>query len=251
MDSIPHLRPVEPEDDKPNRSQSRSRPTRPLVTDRLKFDVTNGVLHTVGRLSGPQKRPVTGEQLGEALGLHPDSARLPLPFFKEAGFLTKSGRSAFVATDALLDYMRNEAVGLQQPEAIIPLKEAMARSWYWTEVAAVLHLGTAPKTEVVSTIMRAAGASPHHLPMVEGVLVWLEHVGLLHVDGNVVTTSAKAVAVPKPNMGNDQLDPSAGQAEFVLRLNLSLTREDLAALTPDQIAALSSVIQTIATYKSQ
>ena len=91
----PHLRPVEPHgsgpDDNRQRWEPRKRPSKSIPTDRMRFEVQERVLQTLGRMSGHGKRPVNAHQLAEAMNRDVSHYTVGLShnFFVDAGWVEK------------------------------------------------------------------------------------------------------------------------------------------------------------------
>ncbi len=270
----------------PKRQQSRSRPVKSLMTERLKQEGSEEILLTTGSLSGPTKRPVSGQQLSDVLSIHEATARLPLPFFKAAGWLEKSGRAEYTTTDALLEYQRNRSLGATHDEAVGPLTEAMRGSWMWQETEPLLGLGSVRLASVKATLMRASGASPSHATQIENTIAWMAWARLIEVEGEQVnalgpvrtiappadpegggdasegegaTTKEggeaaqvepkRTVGMPEPKtfFGGGDIKGSGSGTGFVLSVNYSWTADDLANFSPEQMAAVGTLLSAVKT----
>jgi hypothetical protein len=245
---------------KPERQQQRQRATRPLPTDRMKFDLQIKVLQTTARLSGPGRRPVSAPDLSRAVGaVVPATVILSHRFFRDCGWLEPRGRGLYAATDSLIEYSRQLAAGDPSGRARALLREPMKSAWFWAVLEPHLGEGTLAVNEALVLLMREAQASESHLPMLRNLIEWLAFVGLVEVnDERVVlaqdelTTSAKPVPVPDvPAVSASavvsgtatmetqaHVEPAGQPAVLTFGFDLSLTAEDLGKLAPDQITAL-------------
>ncbi|HEY5990304.1 MAG TPA: hypothetical protein VIV12_28545 [Streptosporangiaceae bacterium] len=276
MSQKPHLRPVESSNgggDSPGagRQQPRQRSTKALPTDRMKMDRQVAVLGTLGRLSGPRKEPVNGDQLSRAVGgIGAATVILSNRFFADAGWIVSSGRGLYAATDALVEYTRRLATGTPGHAAEV-LREPARRSWFWEILEPYLANGRLPVNEAAILLMREAGAMDHHMPMILNLIAWLEQVGLASVQDDFLVgeggsadegagspgdpaelTDPKALA-----QTGDEGEGTSGEEEFLpapvvmFSLDVRVTVADLALLTPEQIKSFFEAVGTLAAVKNK
>jgi hypothetical protein len=253
-----------------DRRDARQRPQQSLPTDRLKLDVQLSLLEAYGTLSGPQRRDVTTDLLSQSIGLSPATAGLCNGFFAASGWIEKHGKGRYIATDALLSYTRQKAVG-DERQGLAALAQAMTESWYWAELAPLVVVTGFGRKQAKLVLMTSAGASPDHLPQVENVIVWLVRVGLLREDGDRLFPSTEvgaAVAVPgatdtvkvtvTPGQDTPEIEPAGtpvqepttnapGPAGAFVSFNFHvwLSADDLQKMEPDQIRATFDVASKI------
>lgn len=282
MNQQSHLRPVEPTDggDAPGgtRQAARQRASKALPTDRMKMDRQIAVLGALGRLSGPRKDAVDGDQLSKAVGgAVAATIILSNRFFADAGWITLSGRGRYSATDELVEYTRRLATGSRE-NAVEVLQAPVRQSWFWQVLEPYLTVGRVPVNEAVILLMREAGAMDHHLTMIQNLIAWLEYIGLVEVRGDsLVSLDGKADEAPAPvdstaaegSRGPDQEAPARTGAELVapepavqgggfpatpvvmFSLDVRLTVDDLAQLDADQIKAFFEAVGTLAAVKNR
>lgn len=132
--------------------------------------------------------------------------------------------------------------------------------------------GQLPANEAAILLMREAGAMDHHMTMIQNLLAWLEYVGLITrrdnhivgVGGSEDASPTGPPAAPQPladpapvETGRESLKPIAqdevpGPVPVVMfGLDVRLTVDDLAQLTPDQIKAFFEAAGTLAAVKKQ
>lgn len=254
------------------RSAQRSRPKRGLPTDRLKFDVQLGLLHSYGRQSGPSKRDVAVKHVAESVGISESSAGLSNRFFHEAGWLTKRGKGVYAASDDLAEYMlRRGPSGDNEKAALRFLRSPIQQSWYWRSVSPLLSNGEALKREAIIALSLEAEASAAHQPQVENVLAWLEFVGVIEIDGDLIRYAAvdgtppikedlpdppegdgapadKPADKPARNQVQEPTKDQGGEARPpILSFNVAVnvTADDLAKLSPEQIKELFAAVGTV------
>lgn len=280
-----------PEPDSPKKARTqRSRPSKSLPSDRMKFEVQVRVLQTFARLS-VGGRVISPESLSDALNNEVSKYTAPLShgFFVESGWLTKAGRGEYAATDALTAYNRRSGTGADDP--IAPLRMTAKGSWYWRSVEPLLQHGGANVSEVMVALMNEATVGEAHKPQVRMLLEWLRFLGLISLNGDkVMLTSAIGEASadaanldseqplsepePEPEPEHDSEPVSPGRPLAPARAEVSrpttsqpggprpmltfdfsvaVTADDLAQLDPDQIRALFEAVGTVAaiTKKSE
>jgi hypothetical protein len=275
----PHLRPVTNEPPTPppfeppaasQRSVSRPRASKSLPTDRLKFEAQVELLGRFARLSGHGKRAVTSEEVAQAHGVSPNTASLNNGFYVESGWLERTGRGRYVATDALLEYSRRVQFDPSNAAKAAGLLAAPARnSWYWRALEAQLQHGHLPRPEALVILSSEADAVNDYRPQLENILEWLRFLCLISTEGDNISLAEidPTSAARDDNLATDDLaqkdhaekpdeeKPHLARArskgderDVVLALNfeLRLTSSDLAALAPDQIRALYDAVGAVA-----
>lgn len=244
------------------RSQ-KQRAEKALPTDRLSFDKQVEVLSAIAQFSGPHKKPVTAEDLSTAIGLKGLTGGLSNRFFYESGLIDRTGRGEYVATDALLGYHQHITYDPDDADgARANLRPAIKGSWYWAEVIEpMLHSGGLRQHMLLVALGKAAGATSHK-PQLEMIISWLEWVGLVSRDGEMVYAvdhGAPTAAHTEDDEGVD--DPEAGTngadevgvspadarpatdgvdtaALISFSMSVRITADDAAKLTGEQLDSL-------------
>lgn len=283
MDPDTPLDEAEPDSPKKARTQ-RSRPSKSLPSDRMKFEVQVRVLQTFGRLAAGG-RVIDPERLSAALNNEVSKYTAPLShgFFVESGWLNKVGRGEYTATDALTAYTRRNGAGADDPLA--PLRMTATGSWYWRTVEPLLQHGGAQTSEVIVALMHEATVGDAHTPQIKMLLEWLKFLGLISIRGDrVMLTSPTAEesepeveqqpepdVEPEPEAEPEPTTPDrpvveqpraevprptatqAGSPRPMLTFDFScaVTAEDLARLDADQIRALFEAVGTVAAITRQ
>jgi hypothetical protein len=252
----------------------KQRADRSLPTDRLNFDKQVEVLRAIAQMSGNGRRPVTAEDLSAAIGLKGNTGGLSNKFFRDSGWVESAGRGMYAATDPLLEYHRHLNVDAQDLlGARRYLAAASQASWYWETLEPLLDEGGARQTMILHALSKAAGAY-EHTPQLLLVLAWLEWLGLVRREGDLLFRSA-AVSVhheaesdstpshgAQKGQGNKAAEPDgvaqpddsgpSGTAEsgsnvdgptetpalVSFSFNVRITAEDAAKLTAEQLQYL-------------
>ena len=274
MVNQPHLRPVEPpRDGEPptGRQQPRQRATKAFPTDRLKMDRQIAVLGAIGRLSGPRKESVNGDQLSRAVGgVAAATVILSNKFFVDAGWIETGGRGLYSATDVLVEYTRRLATGSEEHAAEV-LREPARQAWFWVLLEPYLANGRLPLNDAVILLMREANASGDHQPMIRNLIAWLEYIGLITVRDQFMVAvdqvAAPAEDAPQVQLPAERPTPagtgatggppttkaggSRPPAVVSLILEIELTAEDLAQMAPEQIKVFFEAVGTVAAVKNK
>ena len=254
------------------RAPQRTRPQRPLPTDRIAFPQQPAVLQSLGRLSSPAKRPVDSTDLGGSLHMASGTAGLLPRFFVDAGWAEKAGKGRYIATDSLLEYVRHVGVEPEaETKAAAFLATAFQQSWYWQAVEHQLVVtGSMLMNDAIIILMKEAGATPAHRDQLENVFAWMEYVGLVVLEEDTLRlaylSNGSLATGTTVNPASDvdlsaMLTPRTGTAvsesttphEFVVSFSVAvnLTADDLKGLSPEQVTAMSEAIGTLAAISAR
>ncbi|HLH14685.1 MAG TPA: hypothetical protein VKV16_07825 [Solirubrobacteraceae bacterium] len=254
------------------------RPTKPLPTDRMKQATQAHALRSIAVASSTREKGVSAADIAPRIGVAEATAGLSNAFFAEAGWIERSGKGLYKPTDATLKYAQR--FGFNETEAASFLAPSIARSWYFREIEPELRMGRpVPVAGLVSILAQAASAGAEYRSQLEGVLDWLEYVGLLLItDGHVQlgerdlqdrqgTGSADGGGDDGSGEGSEPAEDRKGPADaegkkptkrqdggqpalLSLSFDFALTAEDLAKLKPEQITALFEAVGKVAAIKA-
>jgi hypothetical protein len=251
------------------RAPKRPRTSRPLPTDRLKFEMQVSALKAIAVASNYGERGVSGEDIAPRIGVSPASAALNNIFFLEAGLIVRERKGHYLPTEATCEFARKST--FNETEAAALLAASFKDTWYYREVAQQLAMGPTTHEQMTRVLAHAAGASKDHETQLTNVLQWLEFVGLILLfDGQVqlgqrdLQDFGKASPVEPEKVANDTPDPPTGErttkqaehrqapADAVLSLSFAfaLTADDLRGLTPEQITSLFDAVGKVAAIKA-
>ncbi|KGH43230.1 hypothetical protein IN07_24135 [Modestobacter caceresii] len=196
-----------------NRAALRQRAEKSLPTDRLSFEKQVEALKWIAQLSGPGKRPVTAEEISASLGLKGNTGGLSNKFFRDSGWIEPGGRGQYVATDGLVAFHRHfgmDSTDLVGAQAYL-LGSARA-SWYWQEIEGMVQGAGVRTAAVLHALARAAGASANHKEQLELVVEWLEWLGLVSRDGEIIAANSLAAVSKSVSETEEQTSvPDAGE----------------------------------------
>jgi hypothetical protein len=209
----------------------KTRADRGLPTDRLAFEKQVDVLRAIAQMSGSSRRPVTAEDLSAAAGLKGSTGGLSNRFFRDSGWVVSAGRGMYTATDPLLEYHRHLNIDAQDLQGARRHLAASAQaSWYWEELEPLLN-GSARQSMILHALSKAAGAY-EHTPQLVLILTWLEWLGLIRREGDIIFRGSVAADPAQPEEGTREDEPvkdadTSGQAphEAVSASDQALTEE--------------------------
>lgn len=257
-----------------DRAHAKQRPLHSLPTDRVKFEKQIEAIRRLAQMSGPGKRPVSSEDLAHALELSANTAGLCVGFFRDSGWVTKVSRGNYVATDAAWDYQHDLSLDERgHTAALRHLVEPVKKSWYWQAIEPMLP-GGAPQPVLLRALSKAANAHDHRAQLLL-ILDWLGWLGLVHRSGDMIfpvqdaanpndlsdnTNPQKDSHLPMDENGSPEMassskteTPSTQPAQvegdvasmISFSLNVRITAEDAARLSPEQLSSLVDVVQRL------
>jgi hypothetical protein len=194
--------PLNPPGDQPptgrgsNRSGSKPRSEHPLPSDRLTFDKQRDVLLAIAQMGGSVKRAVTAEECSAAVGLKGGTGGLSNRFFCDAGWVDFAGRGNYAPSDALVEYYRQTSIDpTSEMTAREHLRATMKSAWFWGVLEPLLGPGGLRRNLAVMQLSKAAGTTDH-TPQLHLILEWVEWVGLVRREGDLLhaTVAASDVA---------------------------------------------------------
>jgi hypothetical protein len=249
----------------------------------MKVEVQRRVLDAFAKLSGPDKRPVTSEDVGQTIrDVSTHTLALSNAFFVDVGWLDKQKRGTYAATDALINYRRRAAMNPDDLRAREALRDTMMESWFWQAIKNHIEFGGDHEEEVLQVLMHRAEASPEHAKQLRHLLEWVEWTGLIRrEDGRVLLPEDEGDAAPRapeaasntPAAVEEELRPpltvnppdekpapaphqSAGTAQrspsvISFSFAFDMSADDLAKLSPEQIQTLFAAVGNVMSIRAQ
>jgi hypothetical protein len=195
-----------------DRAAQKSRPDRALPTDRMKFEKQVEALRVFAALSGSTHGAVTADDLGQALGLSPNTAGLCSGFFKDSGWLTRVSRGVYAATEPLLEFHRHLTIDPDNHQAAVAFLASTARqSWYWD---AVQHLvTTGARLPLILLQLSKASNATEHKTQLTMLVEWLEWLGLLRREGDMIVATTRTPGTDATGTSNatpESIETKAG-----------------------------------------
>jgi hypothetical protein len=256
---------------------SRPRASKALPTDRLKLDAQKALLQAIAVASDYGKRAVGSNDIAPRMGLAASTAALNNNFFMESGLIKRESKGKYVPTEAANSFARTYSFNKQGAGA--DLREVLSNSWYFKEVQQQLAgMGPATKETLIELLAHRASASKDHETQLGSLLAWLEYAQLIVLDGSLyklakdVPAGEEAEAAsekdassklekpdddapapaPERTTKGEEGQGDVGSAPPVLSFNfdLSLTADDLKALSPQQIEAVFEAVGKVMAIKT-
>lgn len=180
---------------KPKPKPARSRPSRPLPTNRIAFPKQLEILRAYAALSGPQSKPVSNKALAGIVKLAADTVSLVNPFLADAYLLIKID-NGYAPTEDVQSFAR--AFDWSPDTAAERLAPTLARTWFWDVLQPRLQMRTISEKDAVQALAEFVGASREYEPQLATILDYLTVAGLVERDGGMVRRTSKAPARDEP-----------------------------------------------------
>lgn len=266
------------------RATSKQRPSLSLPTDRMKFEKQVEALRSFAQLSGRNKVPVSSEDLGQMLGLAANTAGLCSSFFRDNGWLVRTGRGTHAASDALLEWNRHLSVAPDDEVGAFPyLADAAKLGWCWETIGPLLQPSGTRLPILLLALSKVAEAYDHKAQLLS-VLDWLEWLRMIRREGDLffslVVDSPVGVKPGIVEAVDDHLDCAAEATDMAVEefatattkpsvpakampvsgpvtvdediaalisfnLSVRITADDAARLSPEQITSLLEVVDKL------
>lgn len=238
------------------RAPQKARPKYPVPTDRLKFEMQEKALRVVCTASRGGQEPVDAEKMAGLLGVAATTAPLNNAFFVDVGLMEKRGKGSYLPTPVALQYQQKWSFDPKAAPAI--LVPAFAGTWFYEVVRQLLEVGPTTREQAIAALAAEAHTDSSYATQYGFLLDWLEYVGLIGADGGVVVIGSN---IPLPDEGAGRTDqgppvepptakradhqepepaarPAAGTVVLAVDIKFTATAEDIARLSPEQIAML-------------
>jgi hypothetical protein len=247
---------------------TKIKPSKALPTDRLKFSKQTDALRALAIGSANGTVPVNAKKLSSLIHVAETTAPLNNTFFHSIGLAERRGKSGYVPAGPTLEYARQ--LSFNKPDAGHVLAPNFERSWFYEAVVERLAMGNATKGDLIENLSRIAGADANYKTQMGSLIEWLEYAGLIEIDGEDVTLT-KGVGIggdapgsrgaelrgptpdtPTPAKVTEPTTPQVVESPTVLSMSieLSLTVEDLAKLSAEQVTALFQGVGQVASIKA-
>lgn len=180
----------------PSRKPS-PKPSKVLPTNRIGVPKQFELLRAFGALYTANNRPVRQQEVAEMVSLHTDTSRLANPFFLDTSLLQRTEAGLIPNADVLAFHRASQ----WNPEgAEQKLQPTLREAWFGKALLTRLSFaGALEDSAVVTLLAEQATASPEHRPQLQVLLGFLEAVGLITRDGNVIRPTRPAEgSVPPP-----------------------------------------------------
>ena len=236
-----------------NSKQKRARPKRPLPTSRVTFPKQLRCLVSYGLESRDGKASVGIAAVGKAVELHPSTVSLCNPFFVDAGFLSKTGRGAFMPSTEVLAMAR--AHEWNPDTAVEKLLPQLRDLWAVQALEPRLRLHPIDFDDAIQILAEGVGAGPTHKVQLSIVLEYLCAAGVIRREGHQVSwvpasPSTEPRELPEPEPEEEQVTSTAdnepretvpertsGIGGVSFTVSIQVATEEISRWSPERITA--------------
>lgn len=162
----------------------RSRPVKPLPTDRLSIETQFAVLRGYAATSGAEHRAVSNDEVGKTIGMNSNSISLCNPFWESIGLITREGRKQR-PTDAVFEYF--QAYQWNQDTAASKLAPILSSAWFHAVLAPKLSFRSLSKIEAAGFLADETKASRNYQDNLFLILEYMRQVGIVSIDGDTIS----------------------------------------------------------------
>lgn len=169
----------------------KRKPTKALPNNRLVFSKHLDILRGYVAASGNEKKPVTNDDVGKVVSVHPGTVSNCNPFFHSVGLLRRE-KNGYVPCDDVIAYA--DRYKWEQDKAALKLAPVIRASWFAQALLPKLNFRSLSKDEAMAYLAEDAGADPEYKQNLELLLDYLKASGLITVDGSTILLGEQ----PKP-----------------------------------------------------
>lgn len=250
-------------------SNARSRPQRPLPTNRIAYPKQLDLLRAYVAASGPTGKAVANKDVAGIVKLSADTISLGNAFFSDVGFLQRLD-SGYVPADEVKAFARaHEWQPDSAPERLAPLVE---HSWFGETLLTRLQFNAMEEAEAVQVLAEAIGAGPAYRPQINTLIDYMESSGLIVRDGNMIrrvrdrqpnqperavaheqpqASQAAQPAAAHPSRGVSTSFSQAAQGLVAFDVSVRVNMSEMANWTPDRIQAFFAGIAQVLAAKGR
>jgi hypothetical protein len=158
----------------------------------VSFDKQTAALRAYAAASGPEKKPVSNDEVATVMSeLVASSISLCNPFFSDAGLLVQEGRK-FRPVDAVFDFQH--AYQWNPETAGLKLHGVFADHWAAKSLLPKLAFRQLSKEEAIGFLAEESKATTGHRKNLETLLDFLSFAGVIRTDGNLVQKASSNAA---------------------------------------------------------
>jgi hypothetical protein len=199
--------------------------TRILPTPRISFLKQIDLLRAFATVSAERGgRPVANDEAASVVGMAPSTISLANPFFVDIGLLEKvDGR--FLPAPAVANFAR--VYRWDADKAPRELASLLRSTWFAQTLLPRLAYAPLSERDALTELDKEATAGPEYRPQLRTLLDYLEVVGLVTRNGDMIQRAdvdqrAAVVAAPDERAAEPEFqpspDPSTGQHPFIAGL---------------------------------
>ena len=244
------------------KQQPSKKPTKNFPTTRVAFEKQCDLLRGWVAASGSAGRPTTNRAVAAIVKMAQPTVSLANAFFIENGFLQKS-EGGLVPAPEVKSYARfSEFSPESAGHKLAPLLE---KSWFYQALHPHLRFGQMNKRDALATLADESHAGSAYLGRLRVILDYLELAGLIHSEGDLITTvssetrefppqeppvAQKAQSVRGAHIPSTAVVPQSTEGAVNFHVDVRVDMSELAGWSADRITAFFSGIAQVLAAKS-
>lgn len=178
----------------------RSRPTKPLPTERLTIETQLSVLRGYAATSGNERKAVSNDDVGKTINMNPNSVSMCNPFFESVGLIVRDGRKQR-PSDMVFDYF--QAHQWNPETAATKLASAFSGAWFSGVLIPKLSFRPLSRIEAAGFLADEIKASKDYRDNLLLLLEYMKQVGIVAIDGDTVSLIQNRQPDSKTSHGPD------------------------------------------------
>jgi len=245
------------------------KPTKFLPSERITFTRQLDVLRGWAAASGPLRKVVSNVEVAKVVDMQPSTVSLNNAFYSSVGLLNRAD-GGYAPAEDVTAFLR--AYDWNKETAAQKLAPILSKSWFYEALASKLEFGSRSEAECLQDLGDAANASQEYKANLRMLLEYLQAVGLIQRDGdmikkggvNVATSSTQASYAESPasskqdtvNVGDSTskaipslFGTTEGQVQFNIAVKVNMG--EFATWQADRIAAFFSGIAQVLAAKAK
>lgn len=249
----------------------RSRPTKILPTERIRFDNQLGIIRGFAVISTDPSRAVHAKEVAKLVGLSDGTAALATPFLTDIGLLIRTNEG-FLPSEAVRSYKQADDWKADNPAH--KLAPVFRNSWLGQLIVPRVQFKPLEIEAALQLLAEHSGAGPEYRSQLEVILDYLEAVGLVARIGTQLSPGPTALPSSPPPLGGGKPDVVSGTEEprenarekpeappparrdlgvgaISFSIDVQVSMSDLAGWSPERISAFFAGIAQVLAAKGQ
>lgn len=163
---------------------AKHRPRKALPTDRATFSKQLDVLRAAAAASGPDRKPLSNEEIAKVVNIHFGTVSNCNPFFLESGLMTRN-KMQNIPCDEVFAYA--DRYKWDQDKAGHKLAPVIKKTWFCSTLVPKLNYREMSIDEAVGFLADEAGATPEYKAQLVMLIEYMRVSGIVTVDNNIVS----------------------------------------------------------------
>lgn len=169
---------------------ARPRLRKALPTDRATFSKQLDVLRAAAAASGPDRKPISNDEVAKVVNIHFGTVSNCNPFFLESGLITRH-KNQNVPCDEVFTYA--DRYKWEPDKAAQRLAPVIRKTWFCSTLVPKLTYRPLSIDEAISFLADEAGASPEYKAQLFMLIEYLRVSGIVTVDSGIVSLVRESV----------------------------------------------------------